>query len=185
MGERFYLAQIAYHKVLNKALRAAGLKKDILEKVLELDPSISKKDLSKQLKPQLLDTLTTLEEIIMAWTQEQKDEVIAAYKEAGPTAENSTEIIKTLAEEYEQSPNGVRMILVQAGVYVKKEAAGSPAKTTTGGDDKVKRVSKESQLAALRAAITDAGGTVDDEVLEKLTGKAAAYFAGVITSITK
>ena len=49
----------------------------------------------------------------MAWTEEQKAKVIEAYEAAGPTPENSTEIIKDIAEEFEQSPNGVRMILVR------------------------------------------------------------------------
>jgi len=55
------------------------------------------------------------------WTEELKQEVIAKYEGAGPTPESSTEIIKDIAEEIEMSPNGVRMVLVQAGVYVKKK----------------------------------------------------------------
>ena len=54
------------------------------------------------------------------WTDELKAEVIAKYEGAGPTPESSTEIIKDIAEEIEMSPNGVRMVLVQAGVYVKR-----------------------------------------------------------------
>lgn len=117
------------------------------------------------------------------WTDELKQQVIAAYKKGNPTPETSTEIIKAIAEETSQSPNGIRMVLVQAGVYVKKEAG-----TTTGGTKKTeggegtKRVSKESQIAALRKAIEEAGAEVDDEILEKLTGKAAAYFTKVLSS---
>lgn len=119
----------------------------------------------------------------MAWTEEQKVQVIAAYKAAEPTPETSTEIIKDIAEEMEQSPNGVRMILVQAGVYVKKEAASKDSKDgKTASGDAPKRVSKESQINALRAAIEEKGATVDDEILEKLTGKAAAYFVTVLQS---
>lgn len=116
------------------------------------------------------------------WTDEQKAEVIKKYKDAEPTPETSTEIIKELAEELDQSPNGIRMILVQAGAYVKKDAAKPADKKTTTGEG-TKRVSKESQLAALRAAIEDKGAEVDDEVIEKLTGKAAAYFVKVLGSI--
>lgn len=115
----------------------------------------------------------------MAWTDEDKARAIAAYKKANPTPETSTEIIKEIAEEMDQSPNGIRMILVQAGVYVKKEAtSGGSAKKESG--EGTKRVSKESQIAALRAEIENIGAEVNDEVLEKLTGKAAAYFVTVL-----
>ena len=118
-----------------------------------------------------------------AWTDELKSEVIAKYEGAGPTPENSTEIIKDIAEEIEMSPNGVRMVLVQAGVYVKRDPAAAPSKTKTSGTasgDKPARVSKESAIADLRQAIEDAGKTVDDDILSKLTGKAAVYFLSVL-----
>jgi hypothetical protein len=116
------------------------------------------------------------------WTDELKSEVIAKYEGAGPTPENSTEIIKDIAEEIEMSPNGVRMVLVQAGVYVKKDPSAAPAgKTKTAATgDKPARVSKESAIAELTAAIEEAGKTVDADILSKLTGKAAVYFLGVI-----
>lgn len=117
----------------------------------------------------------------MAWTEEQKQSAIETYKEGNPTPENSTELIKQIAEDMEQSANGVRMVLVQAGVYVKKDATASPTKTkTTASGDKAPRVSKESQIAELRALIEAKGAEVDDDVLSKLTGKAAAYFAKVM-----
>ena len=119
----------------------------------------------------------------MAWTEEDKAKAVAAYKVASPTPENSTEIIKDIAEEMDQSPNGVRMILVQAGVYVKKEATASASKGTKTEGEGTKRVSKESQIAALTATIENNGGTVDQEILDKLTGKAAAYFVSVIDAI--
>jgi hypothetical protein len=115
------------------------------------------------------------------WTDELKAEVIAKYEGAGPTPENSTEIIKDIAEEIEMSANGVRMVLVQAGVYVKKDPGAAPGKTKTAATgDKPARVSKESAIADLTAAIEDAGKTVDADILSKLTGKAAVYFLGVI-----
>ena len=127
-------------------------------------------------------SLNTLGTKNMAWTDEQKQNAIDTYKEGNPTPENSTELIKQIAEDMEQSANGVRMVLVQAGVYVKKDAsAPAPGKTktaTTG--DKAPRVSKESQIADLRAIIEAKGAEVDDEILTKLTGKAAAYFAKVL-----
>lgn len=122
----------------------------------------------------------------MAWTEEDKQKAIAAYKAGDPTPENSTELIKEIAEEMEQSANGVRMVLIQAGVYVKKDpATSSTSKTgtkTNSSGDKAPRVSKESQIEALKAAIEAKGAEVDDDILSKLTGKAAAYFLKVLSS---
>lgn len=112
------------------------------------------------------------------WTPELKTEVIAMYEKAEPTAETSTEIIKDIADQIEMSPNGVRMVLVQAGVYVKKEATAT-TKTKPAGD-KPARVSKESAIAELKAAIEAAGKPVDEDILAKLTGKAAVYFLSVV-----
>jgi transposase-like protein len=115
------------------------------------------------------------------WTDELKAKVIEMYEGAGPTPESSTEIIKDIAEEIEMSPNGVRMVLVQAGVYVKKEAGATTTKTTkTSSGEGSKRVSKESSIAELRAAIEAAGKEVDEDILSKLTGKAAVYFLSVL-----
>lgn len=122
----------------------------------------------------------------MAWTDELKAKAIQMYKDGEPTPENSTELIKDIADQLEQSPNGVRMVLVQAGVYVKKEAGTttSTAKTGTAKKDGEgsKRVSKEDQIAQLKAAIEARGAEVDDDILSKLTGKAAQYFVKVLAS---
>lgn len=118
-----------------------------------------------------------------SWTPELKEQVIKMYKDAEPTAETSTEIIKDIAEELDQSPNGVRQVLIQAQVYVKKEVAGGGKSTTKeSGETGGKRVSKESQIDALRDAITAVGAKVDEDIISKLTGKAAAYFTGVLNS---
>lgn len=115
------------------------------------------------------------------WTPELKQTVIQKYQDANPTAENSTEIIKDIADEHELSPNGVRMVLIQSDVYVKKAAASA---TKSAGASKsgegTKRVSKESAIADLKAAIVEAGAPVDDDILSKLTGKAAVYFLSVL-----
>lgn len=47
----------------------------------------------------------------MAWTEDQKTQVIAAYEAAGPTPDTSTEIIKDLAEEFEQSPKDRKSVV--------------------------------------------------------------------------
>ena len=59
------------------------------------------------------------------WTPELKEKVKEMYLEGNPTPENSTELCKQIADEIEQSPNGVRMVLSQLGVYVKKDASAS------------------------------------------------------------
>jgi len=120
----------------------------------------------------------------MAWTDEQKQEVIDAYLAANPTAENSTEIVAEIAEDTGQSVNGVRMILVKADVYVKKvpgTKAAAGAKSGTGGG----RVSKAAAAEALTAAITDAGQEADEDIISKLTGKAAVYFTELLKAVTK
>ena len=119
----------------------------------------------------------------MAWTDESKAQAVEMYEAEQPTPENSMEIVKMIAEELEESPNGVRMILTKAGVYVKKTPAaggsGSSEKKATGGT----RVSKAAAIEALTAALGDAGQEVDEEIVSKLTGKAAQYFTTVITAI--
>jgi len=118
----------------------------------------------------------------MAWDDEKKAAVIEQYEAANPTPENSMEIVAELAEEFEESPNGVRMILTKAGVYIKKAPASGGAKATSNGGGGG-RVSKAAAIESLSAAINDAGQAVDEEILSKLTGKAAVYFTGVISAI--
>lgn len=114
----------------------------------------------------------------MAWDDAKRAQVIAAYKEAKPTPENSLEIVAQLSDDYEEPPNGVRMVLIKAGEYIKKEATASKA-----DPDKPKRVSKADSIADLKSAIEDANQSVEGEILDKLTGKAAIYFTGVIRGI--
>ena len=68
------------------------------------------------------------------------------------------------------------MILSKAGVYVKKTPAASSnggGSSSTGGT----RISKAAAQEDLIAALTDAGIEIDNDIVEKLTGKAAQYFA--------
>ena len=70
-----------------------------------------------------------------------------------------------IAEELDESPNGVRMILTKAGVYVKKSPATNGNGGSTGGSG---RVSKAAMQEELIAAISDAGQTVDNDIIDKL-----------------
>jgi len=116
----------------------------------------------------------------MAWTDESKQEAVEMYNEAEPTPETSMEIVKDIAEHLGESPNGVRMILTKAGVYVKKSPATGAAKSSGGGSA---RVSKADAAEALKGALSDAGQEIDDDIIDKLTGKASVYFTGVINNI--
>jgi transposase-like protein len=121
----------------------------------------------------------------MAWTDEQKEQAKQMYLDGNPTPENSIELVKQIADALDQSPNGVRMLLSQANLYVKKaegSTATKPATKKTADGEGTKRVSKDVQLAELRAAIEAKGATVDEEIVGKLTGKAAAYFTQVLAS---
>ena len=112
------------------------------------------------------------------WTEELKQQVIDAYVDANPTTETTLDIIKDLAEEFDKTANGVRMILVKAQVYVKKvQTSSSEAK---GSGTTTKRVNKAEEIGNLKRIIKDAGKDVNDDICDRLTGKAAVYFAGLI-----
>lgn len=109
------------------------------------------------------------------WTDEKRNQVVAMYKERNPTPENSMEIVKEIAEEVGASANGVRMILSKEGVYVKKEASTSSNSSKSTGSST--RVSKEEAHKRLLNAI---GDNADTDIVSKLTGKAALYFAELL-----
>ena len=115
------------------------------------------------------------------WTDELKAEVVAAYEAYNPTPENTMDIVVELAEEHDKTPNGIRMILTKAEVYIKKTPAKKAAKEGSGGT----RVNKADAIEALSAVIEAEGGEVDEAILSKLTGKAAIYFTGVIKTISE
>jgi transposase-like protein len=116
----------------------------------------------------------------MAWTDESKAQAVEMYTDAEATPETSMEIVKDIAEELGESPNGVRMILTKAGVYVKKAPASGTAKASGGAST---RVSKSDAAQTLKDALSDAGQNIDDDIIDKLTGKASVYFTGVINAI--
>ena len=120
----------------------------------------------------------------MAWDDDKKAQAVTMYEAAEPTPETSMEIVKDIAEELDESPNGVRMILTKAGVYVKKTPAAKSSSSTTGGGGTA-RVSKAAAAEALTAALSDAGQSVDEEIIAKLTGKASQYFTSIITAINE
>ncbi len=116
----------------------------------------------------------------VAWTDEAKAQAVEMYTAEEPTPENSMEIVKMVADELGESPNGVRMILTKAGVYVKKTPAVRASSGGGGG-----RVSIADAQQSLKDAISDAGAEADEAIIGKLTGKAAKYFAELIEQINK
>jgi len=111
------------------------------------------------------------------WSDELKQSVVQEYMDCDPTPETSMDIVKELAEKFEKTPNGVRMVLTKAGVYVKKEPSASSAKDN---GDKPKKISKADAVAMLKKEIEGAGAEYDDKIVSKITGIAALYFANVI-----
>lgn len=119
----------------------------------------------------------------MSWDDDKKAKAVQMYQDAEPTAENSMEIVKEIAETLEESPNGVRMILTNAGVYVKKAvSAGKSDRTPKEGSN---RVGKQAAFEGLTAAIKDLGLEPDMGIIEKMTAKAAVYFTSVLESASK
>lgn len=117
----------------------------------------------------------------VAWTDEAKAQAVEMYTAEEPTPENSMEVVKEIAAELGESPNGVRMILTRAGVYVKKTPATKSTSSGNGGGGG--RVSVADAQQAVKDAISDAGKEADDAIISKLTGKAANYFAGIINEL--
>ena len=115
----------------------------------------------------------------MAWTDESKEQAVEMYTAEEPTPENSMEIVQMIAEELGESPNGVRMILTKAGVYVKKTPAVKSSSGGTGGG----RVNVAAAQDGLTKAIADAGEEADSAIVSKLTGKAAVYFTNLINKL--
>lgn len=112
------------------------------------------------------------------WTPEFKEEVIEAYEAENPTPETTMDIVKKLAERFEKTANGVRMVLTKGNVYVKKEISRASASSTESG--KPKRVNKADAIDNLKKVITSVNKDVDNDICDRLTGKAAVYFAELL-----
>lgn len=109
------------------------------------------------------------------WTNELKKQVIDRYVEANPTPENSVDIVKEIADEFDKTPNGIRMILSKAEVYVKKDPTIKPTP-----HKKDVRTNREAALTELKETITNMGKFADEDIINKLTGKAAKYFTSLL-----
>ena len=131
--------------------------------------------------PGMPESMKTQRRRRVPWTDEAKAQAVEMYTAEEPTPENSMEVVKEIAAELGESPNGVRMILTKAGVYVKKTPAARSSSSGGGGGGG--RVSVADAQQAVKDAISDAGMESDDAIISKLTGKAANYFAEVINKL--
>ena len=112
------------------------------------------------------------------WTDETRKELIAQYLAKDPTPENSMEIVAELAPDFDTTPNGARAILSKAEVYVKKVATKSTS--TASGE---KKETKAESLSRLSTVLESQSIAVDATIIDKMTGKAAAYFADAFTTV--
>ena len=118
-------------------------------------------------------------------TDELRSEVISAYvetMEGYPEEERpkvTMEVVAGIAEEFSLTPNSVRVILTNANVYILKKVEPKATSAAAGGAGT--RVNKDHAHKALTAALEAIGVVdVDQEVVTKLTGKAAQYLAACI-----
>ena len=121
----------------------------------------------------------------MAWDDDKRAAAVEAYEKANPTPENSMEIVKQIADDMGESANGVRMVLTKAGVYIKKSEGSASSSSSKAAASGGTRVSKAAAQDAITAALRDAGQEIDEDVVGKLTGKAAMYFANIINKLNK
>lgn len=120
------------------------------------------------------------------WNEENKAEVEALYlgkmeelAKANPDAEPSSfsmEAVNYAAAQVGTSGPSARMQLSKLNVYVKMQPTKSKAKATSGEGSK--RVGKADAQGELLAAFKDCGvENLDEDILTKLTGKAALHLA--------
>jgi hypothetical protein len=116
------------------------------------------------------------------WSPELKAQVEKDYLAANPTPENTSEVVKTIAEGLGEgyTPNGVMSILVKREVYIKKNQVTAKKEGTTS-----KRVNKADAVNELTEAIEANGLDADGDIIGKLTGKAAVYFKEIIEKLTE
>lgn len=112
------------------------------------------------------------------WEDEEfKEKLKQAYLDHEPTPETSQEIIADLGQEFLVSPNSIRVFLTKEGIYAKKEQT---VKSETKEGSTTKRVSKGATITQLKELIESKNKPVDNEILDKLTGKAAQYFISIL-----
>lgn len=131
------------------------------------------------------------------WTPELTQEVVARYTETMKNdfttdverEANTTQVIENIVAELKKGEmpgatvNGVRILLVKAGVYIKKSGQ-APAKAAGGAEGGSKRVSKaDAHQELINLINTIDASLVDAEIIGKLTGKAAQYVTSILAKV--
>jgi transposase-like protein len=137
-------------------------------------------------------------QIAKNWTEELIAEAVAMYlerMEALPEekrAEQTVEITAGIAEELGFKTNSVRVQLSKAkrqdgtDVYIRKSKPKAASTTTATAGTGAKRVSKADAQAELTDALKKLGAEVNEEledIISKLTGKAAQTLAATLNNI--
>lgn len=120
-------------------------------------------------------------------TDELRQQVVETYLEdmsAYPEEERpkvTMEVVNSLAKEFSLTPNSARVILTNAGVYILKKTEPKASASAAAGTGAGARVNKDQAHKSLVAALEAIGvEEVDMEIIGKMTGKAALYFATAI-----
>lgn len=125
----------------------------------------------------------------MAWDDKKRQTVIDSYVDTMANeydtdearAAATTEVAAELAVVHGESTNGVITILNRAKVYIKKSAV---KKVKTASATGTVRVNKAEAIKTLTDLITDIDAEgVDTDIIDKLTGKAALYFSGILQKV--
>lgn len=139
------------------------------------------------------------------WTDELRNEITDLYIEKMEALENdgnkSADVINEIRESltvdgHTFTANAIRLMLMaqrrpteedsEGIVYIKKPAGASTASSGSsgksgGGTARVSKAEAQKQLTDAISAINPE--LVDAAIIEKLTGKAAQYFTGVILEL--
>ena len=124
----------------------------------------------------------------MAWDEVKRQKVIDSYVDTMKNeydndearALATTEVAAELAEIHGETTNGVINILNRAKVYIKKTPAKAKKATSATGGTRVNKAEAIKTLTDLITSVDPDG--VDEEIIGKLTGKAALYLSGVLTA---
>lgn len=139
------------------------------------------------------------------WTEALRTEITDEYIEKmeilGNDGNKSMDIVNEIRESFAIqgktfTANAIRLMLMKQRrptesdsegiVYIKKSTASSPAagSSSSGGTAKLSKAEAQKQLKDVISAINpELVGEEGDAIIDKMTGKAAQYFTGVVLSL--
>ena len=107
-------------------------------------------------------------------TEEQKNSIISSYTGQAGSTEFNADVVLNIGKEFNTSPNLVRQVLKEAGVY---EDVKPFIKPTAG------RTNKAAAQQTLIKTIEARGIELDDDevmLITRLTGKACVFFTRIL-----